>query len=118
VEFMEGPLAGGKGYNVAREGDGLGVMAFPPVWFGKSPDGPWDRFLAHEVPSKDEMIARGYERGTSAYIKTFEIPDPLAFLEAKGFELDRAAVTPGAELGGRVFVENVTKIAEPDGASL
>ena len=114
MEFMEGPLAGGRGYNVASEGDGLGVMPFPQVWFGKSPDGPWDRFLADEVPSKDEMIARGYERGTSAYIKTFEIPDPLAFLEAKGFKLDQAEITPGAELGGRMFVENVTKIAEPE----
>ena len=74
VEFMEGHLAGGKGYNVASEGDGLGVIAFPQVWFGRSPDGPWDRFLADEVLSKAEMIARGYERGTSTYIKTFEIP--------------------------------------------
>lgn len=114
VEILEGPLAGGKGYNVASDGDGLGVMAFAQVWFGKSPDGPWDRFLASEVPSKDEMIARGYERGTSVYIKTFEIPEPLEFLATKGFKLDQAVFTPGAEFSGPVFVENVTKVAEPE----
>jgi hypothetical protein len=114
VEFKEGPLAGGKGYHVPSQGDGIGVRAFPQVWFAKSEDGPWERFHRDEVPTKDELSARGYERGASVYLRTFEIDDPIAFLEAKGFRLNDAQLSAGANPTGRVYVENVTKIAEPE----
>lgn len=116
VEFQDGPAAGGKGYAVASRDadDNLGVMALPQVWFGRSDDGPFEKFLLDEVPTKDELVARGYERGTLLVIRTFEIDEPFAFLESKGFDLRTAEKGMLTQPEGRVRVENVMKIAEPE----
>jgi plasmid stabilization system protein ParE len=116
VQFQEGPLAGGKGYAVAsRNGDNtLGVMAFPQVWFGKSEEGPFEKFLRDEVPTREELAAKGYEAGTRFNIKVFEIEDPLAFLESKGFNTTSAETGPITQPQGLVRIENVTRLAEPE----
>lgn len=116
IEVMEGPLAGGLGYAVANRdgGDDLGVIAFPQIWFGKSADGPFERFLIENVPTKDELVAKGYEVGSTLHIKTFEVVEPFQLLEAKGFNFADAQKEFSEPAAGRVRIENVTRIAEPE----
>jgi len=116
VEFQEGPLAGGKGYAVASRNDDntLGVMAFPQVWFGKSEAGQFEKFLRDEVPTRMALAARGYEAGTTIHIKVFEIEEPMAFLESKGFNTATPQIGPLTQPQGLVRIENVTKLAEPE----
>ncbi len=119
VEFMEGPMAGGWGYNIANpNGEVIGMMAFPQVWFAKSADGPWDRFRVDldEVPTKDELIARGYEKGGTVHIRSFEVTDMAALLTAKGFDLAQAEMgeTPTPDPGTRLRAETVGKITHPE----
>lgn len=116
LEFQEGPVAGGKGYTIASRdgGNTLGVMAYPQVWFGKSDDGPFEKFLFDEVPTKEELFARGYERGSLLVIRCFEIEEPYAFLESKGYNLKDAERGLIDQPAGRLRVENVLRIAEPE----
>jgi hypothetical protein len=116
VEFQEEPLAGGKGYAIASRdgGETLGVLAFPQVWFAQSTAGPYERFRADEVPTKEELVARGYEPGTPLFIRTFEIEDPTAFLASKGFKLDGEPQRLDDQPEGHVRIENVLRIAEPE----
>jgi len=116
VEFQEGPLVGGKGYAVASRdgGETLGVLAFPQVWFAHAADGPYEKFRADNVPTKEELVARGYKPGIPLFVRTFEIEDPTAFLASKGFKLDGEPRRLDEQPEGRVRIENVLRIAEPE----
>lgn len=116
VEFVDGNLAGGRGYAIANPDGGTvpGVTPFAQVWFAKSPDGPWDVFLLEDVPTLKALVERGYDPRHKLYIRTFEIEDPFLTLESKGYnftESEQEAIEP---LCGRVPIEHVTTVAEPE----
>jgi hypothetical protein len=72
VEFGEdSPVPGAHGYLVApKNGLDLGITLKPRVGFGQSPDGPLDWFPLDSLPTKDELLAKGYRRGERAYMQT------------------------------------------------
>lgn len=84
----DGPMQGALAYHVPDpSGDGLAVAPLPQIGFARSPDGPFEWFLLHELPTKEDLRAKGYERGTTLFNRTRGAPisDCVAALEAKGF---------------------------------
>jgi hypothetical protein len=118
VEFDEdGPLQGAYGYHVPdpNGGQSLAVAPLPQIGFARTESGPFEWFLIDDLPTKDEMIERGYERGTDAFIRTWGLPISTAQdeLEKKGFK--RGTVQEETQPPrGRVHVEIVTKISDPE----
>ncbi|MBX3205857.1 MAG: hypothetical protein KF764_12360 [Labilithrix sp.] len=115
AEFMEGPMAGRKGYAIpSRDGKTLGVMAFPQVVFSRGADDPNPLVFRQEhCPTADELKKLGFSVGDQLLIQTWEIDDPWTFLETKGFKtaLEKGLSHPPQ---GRIWLENVTLIAEPE----
>ncbi len=123
VEVSGGSLAGAKGYHVADATNTgrLGIVAFPQIGFARSEDGPYEWFLLDKLPTKDELVAKGYVVGTMLHIKMPELSldEGLALLRAKGFNvdtLDKSGSLP--TLTGTVRVEVVGKISEPENRAM
>lgn len=117
VEFDKGgPMKGARGHHVPDpSGEGLAVSPLPQVGFGRSSDGPFEWFPLHELPSKDDLIASGYERGTEVFMQTWGAPvdECLAALKAKGFsgaKIESQVLPPP----GRTRVEVVSRISHPE----
>jgi hypothetical protein len=119
VEFLEGPAAGGWGYNIPNpNGPAIGMMAFPQVWFGRSEDGPFEKFRVDpdEVPTKDQLIAKGWTPAEMLFVRFFEVTDLRALMTAKGFSMDgmeMGTITMPAP-GARLRAETVTRIDHPE----
>jgi hypothetical protein len=94
------------------------MMAFPQLWFGRSENGPFDKYRVDldEVPTKEQLLAKGYKLGEEIYIKSFEVTDLASLLRSKGFNL--ASVEMGAvptpEPGARFYAETVARISHPE----
>jgi len=81
-------MKGALGHHVPDpSGNGLAVTPFPQVGFPSSEAGPFTWYPLHEIPTKDELVAKGYEGGTTLYTHTWGAPISacLAELKANGF---------------------------------
>lgn len=116
LEFQEGILQGVRGHVTANGGDSrtLGVRPFPQVLFSKTEAGPWEAFRLESVPTKDELIARGYEASAQLFIRSFEVDDLIAVLAERGYAVESFACDEVPLPNGRVHVENVVTIGEPE----
>ena len=88
VEITEGPYAGLEGYLEANpSGDRPRIVPFPSVVFGRSAFGPFEPYRLERLPTRDELIARGYEKGSELYVHVIGTDWQTAqrALEAKGF---------------------------------
>jgi hypothetical protein len=117
VEFdKDGPLAGAEGYFVAPpEGTDLGVTPKPRVGFRHTADGPFVFWAPLDgLPSKEELIAKGFQKGQPLHMQTQGEASPEEFraaLAEKGLSF-----TPDSEvppLHGPVYVEAVFNLSRP-----
>jgi len=118
VEIKEGPLAGALGFNAANpEGVELRILPFPQVSFAKAADGPFHWFRTHQLPTKDDLVALGFERGCTLHIGGQDIGDEevCELLTAKGFDLSTFThVGESPSPNGRVYAETVAKVSHPE----
>lgn len=59
VQMMDGFYAGAWGYTVPGK-EALGCQLFPQVGYAKSADGPYEWYLLDELPTLDDLKAKGY----------------------------------------------------------
>ena len=118
VEIMEGPLAGWRGFNVANAGGSdIGIEPFPQVSIGRSEDGPFEVFRVDldEVPTKEELVAKGFVRGDTLFIRSRGVDDLPALLTSKGFNVDGLVFASSDSLSGRRFYsETVTRVSHDE----
>lgn len=96
----------------------MGMKAFPQVWFGRNENGPFDvyRVDLDQVPTKDELIARGYIPGEMLFVKSSEVTDLASLLRSKGFSMDGMEMgsLQGPISGTRLYAETVTRVSHPE----
>jgi len=59
VQLTEGPYTGAWGFNLPGA-ERLDLRPFPQVGFSTSEDGPFEWYMLDELPSADELKAKGY----------------------------------------------------------
>lgn len=86
VQLTEGPFAGAWGFTLPDE-ERLGIRAFPQAGFAKAADGPFDWYMLDELPTKEDLKAKGYMG--ECHIRLCECHDVeavMALLRQKGIE--------------------------------
>lgn len=82
----DGPLKGAYGHHIpGPDGENLPIAYSPQVGFGHSPDGPFEWFLLDEIPSKDEIAAKGYGRDVVVRSEGITIEQAQVALVAAGY---------------------------------
>ena len=115
VKFKDGAIQGGTGYAAANpDGPDLKVFAFPQIGLEQPPN-PIRWFRPEELPEKEQLTDRGFERGKPYVIHLREMHPVVGreLLAAKGYVLegDFVTSTPPAET---VETEMVGTIGVPE----
>lgn len=112
----DGPMQGALAHHVPDpSGNGLAVALLPQVGFSPVGANKFDWFLLRELPTRDDLVVRGYERGTELLIKTWGAPIEtcVTALEARGF----AGFKVEAQMqppSGPAKSETVAHMGDPD----
>ncbi len=117
VEVMQdGPLKGALcEYRPSADGSDFDIHPLPQVGFARAEDGPYEYFMLDRLPTKDDLVARGYERGTSLFVRTWgaSSEDVIDKFRAAGFVLEeRSEQAPPPP--GRVRADFVFRISHPE----
>ena len=117
VEFgADSPAPGALGYLVPPPaGTELGVTLKPRVGFAREPDEELAWWPLDGLPTKDELVARGFRRGELLFVQTQGEASTEEFataLAAKGFAASFNSETPPPN--GPAQVEIVFKLARPE----
>ena len=114
---QDGPFRGARGHHIASEaGAELGVTTARWVGFSQPPRRSFDWWPLDNLPTKDELIAKGYKRGEQLGIQVEGEPDSekvRAALRAKGFDVGALTQTPPRQTG-RVHGETVFTVSRPE----
>lgn len=86
VQMTEGPYAGAWGYTVPGR-EALGTTPFPQVGFAKSADGPFEWFTLDELPTMDEVKAKGYAGNVNVRLCECDATDASKRLAEKGINI-------------------------------
>ena len=103
VEIVEGPYAGAWAFTV--KGDSNSITAFPQIGFSRTEAGPYEWHTLDDIPSLEDLKAKGYGPG-QAHLSLCECrQDEVAeLLAAKGFNPTYAGIenTPQPPAAGWV----------------
>jgi hypothetical protein len=116
VEFQDGPLRGAVGHFVRSvDGTGIAVAPNPYVGFAPSADEDFEWFPLDALPSKEELIAKGFRPGplrmqTQGNASIEEFRSALAAKGITGFEI----TSEEPPLTGQVHTEAVFTITHPE----
>jgi HNH endonuclease len=117
VEFdKDSPMQGALGFHVPNpHGDGLAVTPMPQVGVARSAAGPFEWFPLSNLPTKEELIALGYERGPDVVFQTWGVPISEAqdALESKGFARG-TVVSETQPPTGRIRTQIIARISDPE----
>jgi hypothetical protein len=117
VEVMDdGPLKGVLcEYRPSADGKELDIHPLPQVGFAQTEDGPYEYFTLDRIPTKDDLVAKGYERGTTLFTRTWgaSSAEVLAKMAAAGFVMEERT-EEAAPPRGRVRADLVFKISHPE----
>jgi hypothetical protein len=119
VEIKDGPMKGAFAYHAPNPDGGreLRLLLLPQIWFSKSSEGPFEKFRADQLPTKEEVIDKGYDP-PNLYMRMWGLDwdTGLDLLEKKGFprssfESKDPTPPPPPE---RVFAETVVRVSHPE----
>jgi len=116
VEFREGPLRGAMGHFIrSPDGTDIGIAPNSYVGFARTPDEAFEWYPLDALPSKDELIAKGFRPGplrmqTQGNAGIEEIRAALAAKGITGFEI----TSEEPPLTGRIRTEAVFTITHPE----
>ena len=113
-EVMEGPLKGLRCFgtpNTNNEFDMTGYL--PQIGLAQADAGPFEYYLFDDVPTKDELTARGFVSPVSFQIFGATVEQGMAHLEKRGFPRGEAG-QPTTPFTGRARVDFVFKISHPE----
>ena len=105
VQLTEGSFAGAWGFTLPDE-ERLGIRAFPQAGFARSADGPFEWYMLDELPTKDDLKAKGY--AGECHMRLCECPDVeavTALLRQKG--IDYSSTESFAPESGPMWAEHV-----------
>jgi len=117
VEIMQdGPLRGALcEYRPSADGNEFDIHPLPQVGFAQAEDGPYEYFTLDSVPTKEDLVARGYVRGSRLFMRSLgtSLLEASAALAAAGFTLEEASSLPPPP-PGRVRADFVFRISHPE----
>lgn len=113
-EVMEGPLKGLRCYGTPNADGGFDMTGYvPQIGLAQTDDGPFEYYLFDDLPTKDELTARGFVTPVSFQVFGATVEQGMDQLEKKGY--------PRGESGGqtepfrgRARVDYVFKISHPE----
>jgi len=118
VEFgADSPAPGAEGYLVPPPSEGLelGVTLKPRVGFAKASGGPFEWWPVDGLPTKDDLVAKGFRRGELLHVQTqgeASTEEFAAALAARGFAFSFESEAPPPN--GPAQVEIIFTLARPE----
>jgi len=113
-EVMEGPLKGLRCFGTPNDRGDFDMTGYlPQIGLAQTDDGPFEYHLFDEVPTKEELTARGFVSPVSFQVFGATVEEGMDQLEKKGFPRGESGGQT-SPFKGRARVDFVFTISHPE----